>query len=149
MKHTLRQSSARRRDQIAAIADTELTDMLRLAGVEKIHALPAGPAVRGEIEDAVRHWLADRDIGVIVIGADHAALISETIAEFRSRSKLWPVIVELPGLQGEWETDIIGFYQTMARRYLGLEIVLDDGSEDTLAEGDESTAANHSTARTT
>jgi vacuolar-type H+-ATPase subunit F/Vma7 len=116
--------------QIAVLADPELADAMRLAGVRRTRALRAAPGAASAVDEALREWLAAEDIGVIVIGADHAELARGLIASFRKGKRISPIIVEVPSQSGSWQADATQYYQQLGREFLGLEIMLqDDGSE--------------------
>jgi vacuolar-type H+-ATPase subunit F/Vma7 len=114
------------RKEIAVLADPELVDALRLAGVRRARALRAGSDAASIITEALREWLAADEVGLVVVGADHAALAREAVGEFRRGRRLLPVIVEVPAQDGAWPADATEYYQRMGREYLGLEIVLQE-----------------------
>jgi vacuolar-type H+-ATPase subunit F/Vma7 len=124
------------RKEIAVLADPELVDALRLAGVHRVRALRAEPGAAGAVAETLRAWLVSDQVGAVVIGADHAALARDVVAEFRRGKRISPVIVEVPSRDGAWATDATEYYQQLGRAYLGLEIVL-QGTE---ASTDEATA---------
>jgi len=116
--------------RIVVMADPELVDALRLAGVRTTRALRAGPDSASAVGETLQEWLAAEDIGVIVIGADHAELARALISAFRRGKRISPVIVEVPSHNGSWEADSTQYYQQLGRKFLGLEIMLqDDESE--------------------
>lgn len=112
--------------QIVVMADSELVDAMRLAGVRRTRALRAGPGSASAVGETLREWLAAEDIGVIVIGADHAALARDLISAFRNSKRISPVIVEVPSRDGSWQADATAYYQQLGREFLGLEIMLQD-----------------------
>jgi vacuolar-type H+-ATPase subunit F/Vma7 len=121
--------------QIAAIGDPELTTALRLAGVRRTRAIRAEPGAAPAIAETLGQWLAADEIGLIVIGADHAALARDLVSGFRASRRLSPVIVEVPSRDGAWATDATDYYQRLGREFLGLEIVLQDDDVDALHSG--------------
>ena len=146
MRTTRREAGATDR-AVAALADPELVDALRLAGVERTRALRAEPEAAETVEETLREWLADESLGVVIIGADHAALAAETISRIRHGRRLSPVIVQVPSRDGAWAADTTEYYQALSREFLGLEVVLRDGEdgaegtqEEHLAEGAENTS---------
>jgi vacuolar-type H+-ATPase subunit F/Vma7 len=112
--------------QIVVMADPELVDAMRLAGVRRTRALRAGPGTAAAVDETLREWLAAEDIGVIVIGADHAELARGLISAFRKGKRISPVIVEVPSQNGSWQADATQYYQQLGREFLGLEIMLQD-----------------------
>jgi vacuolar-type H+-ATPase subunit F/Vma7 len=112
--------------QIAILADQELVDAMRLAGLSRTRALRAHAGSTAAVCETLGEWLMEEEIGVIVIGADHAALASELISSVRRGKRISPVIVEVPSRDGAWRADAAQYYQTLGRKFLGLEIVLRD-----------------------
>jgi vacuolar-type H+-ATPase subunit F/Vma7 len=119
--------------QIAILADPELVDAMRLAGIRRTRALRAHGGAAAAIGETLREWLATDEIGVIIIGADHAALARELISGLRRGKRISPVIIEVPSRDGAWQADAVQYYQRLGREFLGLEIVL---QEEALATGD-------------
>jgi vacuolar-type H+-ATPase subunit F/Vma7 len=115
--------------RVAVMADPELVDALRLAGVSRTCALRAGAGAAEAVDKTLREWLAADDTGVIVIGADHAALVRDRVAACRKSRRITPVIVEVPSRDGAWQADATDYYQQLCREFLGLEIVLQDGKD--------------------
>jgi vacuolar-type H+-ATPase subunit F/Vma7 len=143
MKTTRREAGAME-GAVAVLADAQLVDAMRLAGVERTRTLRAEPEAAESVEETLREWLADESLGVVIIGADHAALAAEAISRIRHGRRLSPVIVQVPSRDGAWESDATAYYQVLSREFLGLEVVLRDGEdgaqgaqEEHLAEGAE------------
>ena len=135
MRTTLHSPSERPRE-IAVLAERELVDALRLAGVSRFRALPADKKVRDELNEALREWLGSEVIGVIILGEEHAALAGELIGAVRASKRITPVIVSVPSLAHEADEDFAGRYQALARRFLGMDIVLQEGADDEGRGGD-------------
>jgi vacuolar-type H+-ATPase subunit F/Vma7 len=112
--------------RLAVMAEPELVNALRLAGVGRTRSLRAEAGAAETVDETLREWLAEDEIGVIVIGAEHAALVRDRIAAYRKGKRTTPVIVEVPSRDGAWQDDATGYYQQLCREFLGLEIVLQD-----------------------
>ena len=126
MRKTLHSPSEQPRE-IAVLAERGLVDALRLAGVGRFRALPADKKMRDEVNETLREWLGNEAIGVIVIGEEHAALVGEQIGAVRASKRITPVIVSVPSLGDAADEDFAGRYQALARRFLGMDIVLQEG----------------------
>lgn len=114
---------------VAVLADPELVGALRLAGVGRTLGLRAVPEATETVEETLREWLADASLGVVIVGADHAALAIEAIGRFRHTRRVSPVIVQVPSRDGAGGVDATTYYQALGREFLGLEVVLRDGEE--------------------
>jgi vacuolar-type H+-ATPase subunit F/Vma7 len=122
---------------IAVLADLELTQALRLAGIHRTRALDASAAgAKQRVRDTLREWLDSDELGLIIIGTGHAALVSDDLDALKASKRLLPVIIEVPSRDGAWQADSTRFYQALSRKYLGLEIVLDERAPAT-ADGQE------------
>jgi vacuolar-type H+-ATPase subunit F/Vma7 len=114
--------------EIAVLADPELVDALRLAGVGRSEALRAHEVAAQRVREILADWLADEAIAVIVIGVAHARLVAAELAEHRHSRRARPVLVQVPSLGDGGERAAADYYHELGREFLGLEIVL-QGSE--------------------
>lgn len=112
--------------QIAVIADPELVDAMRLAGIRRTRSMRARASNAALVGETLREWLATEDVGVIIIGADHAALVPELLSRLRNGKRISPLVIEVPSRDGAWQADSTQYYQRLGREFLGLEIVLQD-----------------------
>ena len=146
---TVRHETATQERALAVLAEPELVDALRLAGIERTRALRATPDAAQRVQETLREWLADESLGVVIIGTAHAALAAEMIRSFRHGRRPSPVIVQVPSRDGEWEADARAYYQALGREFIGLELVLRGGEEDAEgAEGAENTSRAESAENT-
>jgi vacuolar-type H+-ATPase subunit F/Vma7 len=117
-------SEGSRAQEIAVIADPEIVDALRLAGVGRSEALRADEAATPRVRQILGDWLADATVAVIVIGVAHARLVAAELAGHRHSRRIRPVVVQVPSLGDGRERDSLDYYHELGREFLGLEIVL-------------------------
>jgi vacuolar-type H+-ATPase subunit F/Vma7 len=117
-------SEGSRAQEIAVIADPEIVDALRLAGVGRSEALRADEAATPRVRRILGDWLADATVAVIVIGVAHARLVAAELAGHRHSRRIRPVVVQVPSLGDGRERDSLDYYHELGREFLGLEIVL-------------------------
>lgn len=120
-------SKGNRAQEIAVIADPEIVDALRLAGVGRSEALRADEAAAPRIRQILGDWLEDAALAVIVIGVAHARLVAAELAGHRHSRRVRPVVVQVPSLGDGGERDSLDYYHQLGREFLGLEIVLQPG----------------------
>lgn len=120
-------SKGNRAQEIAVIADPEIVDALRLAGVGRSEALRADEAAAPRVRQILGDWLEDAAVAVIVIGAAHARLVAAELAGHRHSRRVRPVVVQVPSLGDGGERDSVDYYHQLGREFLGLEIVLQPG----------------------
>jgi len=113
-----------RAQEIAVLADPELVDALRLAGIGRAEALRAHEAAAPGVRRILAEWLEDEAVSVIVIGAAHATLVAAELAEHRHSRRAHPVVVQVPSLGDGGERAAADYYHELGREFLGLEIVL-------------------------
>ena len=113
-----------RAQEIAVLADPELVDALRLAGIGRSEALRAQPAAAARVRQMLAAWLEDDAVAVIVIGVAHARLVAAELAEHRHSRRAHPVVVQVPSLGDGGERAAADYYHELGREFLGLEIVL-------------------------
>jgi vacuolar-type H+-ATPase subunit F/Vma7 len=116
-----------RAQEIAVVADPEIVNALRLAGVGRSEALRADEAAAPKVRQVLGDWLEDAAVAVIVIGAAHARLVAAELAGHRHSRRVRPVVVQVPSLGDGGETDSLDYYHQLGREFLGLEIVLQPG----------------------
>lgn len=117
-------SEGSRAQEIAVIADPEIVDALRLAGVGRSEALRADEAATPRVRQVLGDWLADATVAVIVIGVAHARLVAAELAGHRHSRHIRPVVVQVPSLGDGRERDSLDYYHELGREFLGLDIVL-------------------------
>jgi vacuolar-type H+-ATPase subunit F/Vma7 len=112
--------------QIAVMAGEDLVGALRLAGVRMVKVIGAEPAAANTVRRTLQDWVAQEEIGVIVVAAEFAALARELIDSLRAQQRIFPVILEVPSPEDARHADVAAYYRKLSRDFLGLEIVLQE-----------------------
>ncbi|MBE9514104.1 MAG: V-type ATP synthase subunit F [Chloroflexi bacterium] len=107
---------------IAAIGDKELVDGLRLVGISKYCIVQDDRNIAGDVRKALNEFLADADVGVIVILEGYAEYVEDLMTRVRQDKRTTPVIIEVPSKFGTKYPDIVGYYKEFARQFIGFDI---------------------------
>ena len=108
--------------EVAVIGDQELVNVLRLAGVRKTHAIPGERNAAEEVRSTLQEYVADPDVGVVVLLEEFADIAGDTVAQIKQSKSVLPVIVEVPSKQGTKHPDVVGYYKRFSRKFLGFDI---------------------------
>jgi len=105
---------------IAVIGDEELVSGLRLAGVRHYQVIKDEDA--SEIRKALTEFMAEPDIGIIVILEDYAKHIGDLVARAKEAKVSPPVIIEVPSKYGTRYEDVGKYYKAYIRKFIGFDI---------------------------
>lgn len=109
-----------RRLDIAIIGDEDLVSGLRLAGVRHYRVIKEEDA--SEIREALTEFMAEPDIGIIVILEDYAKHIEDLVAQAKETKVSPPVIIEVPSKYGTRYEDVAKYYKAYIRKFIGFDI---------------------------
>ena len=115
-------STSIRNMDIAVIGDMELVSALRLAGLRKTKAIQGERNLTEDIRKSLQDYMADPDVGVVVITEDYAEMVDDTIADLRQAKGVLPVVVQVPSKRGTRYPDVVGYYKQFSRKFLGFDI---------------------------
>jgi len=115
-------STSIRNMDIAVIGDMELVSALRLAGLRKTKAIQGERNLAEDIRKSLQDYMADPDVGVVVIMEDYAEMVEDTIADLRQAKGVLPVVVQVPSKRGTRYPDVVGYYKQFSRKFLGFDI---------------------------
>ncbi len=110
--------------EIAVIGDLELVSALRLAGLRKTHAIQEERHAEENIRKALKEYMSDPGVGVVVILEEYAEMVNDTVSEYRQSKSVLPVIVQVPSKRGTRHPDVVAYYKQFSREYLGFDIEL-------------------------
>ncbi len=117
-------TSSIRNMEIAVIGDLELVSTLRLAGLRKTHVIQEERHADESIRKALKEYMSDPEIGVVVILEEFAEMASDAVSAYRQSRSVLPVIVEVPSKRGTKHPDVVAYYKQFSREYLGFDIEL-------------------------
>lgn len=107
---------------IAVVADEDLVNMMRLAGVSKYHIAPQGPGRGEDVRKAVGEWLEEPDLGIIVISEDCVEYVADLLSVVRGGKRLTPVVIDVPSRYEITYPDAGEYYRATVRKVIGFDI---------------------------
>ncbi len=108
--------------KVAVIGDKDLVTALRLAGVSRYYIVDSGHDVREHVREALTRFLAEPDMGIVVLPEDLAQYVKDVVNEARRRKGVMPVIVVVPTKFGTKYPDPRAYYRGLIRESIGFEL---------------------------
>jgi len=114
-----------RKLDIAVIGDEDLVNGMRLAGISKYHIIgEKDPDVSENIREALSTFLAEPEIGIIIIMEDYMGYISDFISRHKRDKKTIPIIIDVPSKFGTKYKDITRYYEQVIKKSIGFDVRL-------------------------
>ena len=107
---------------VAVIGDEDLVSGMRLAGVSHYHIVKGEDDARGEVREVLSDLTAESDIGVVVLQEDYLPYVEDIVKQLREGKRLTPIIIEVPSKYGTRYEDIVGYYRSFVRKFVGFDI---------------------------
>lgn len=107
---------------MAVIADEELVNGLRLAGVSKYYTIKGNHDVREDVRKALTELLAEPDVGIVIMLEDYAQYVEDLMTQVRKKRGTTLVIVEVPSKFGTKYPDAREYYRALIRESIGFEV---------------------------
>lgn len=105
---------------MAVIGDEDLVNGLRLGGVSRYRIIEEEN--RDEIRDALTEFMADPEIGIVVILESYAGYVEDIVSKAAERKTSSTVIVEVPSKYGTEHKDVTKYYKAYIRKFIGFDI---------------------------
>jgi len=99
----------------AVIGNRNMTLGFSLAGVKKMRVVETPQ----ETEEALKHFLVDPEVGVIILLDSLAESIRPYMDKIQVKKEVFPIVVEVPGKEGARATDPIN---RLIRRAVGIDV---------------------------
>ncbi|MDI6888637.1 MAG: V-type ATP synthase subunit F [Methanocellales archaeon] len=99
----------------AVIGDRNMTLGFSLAGVKKMRVAETPR----ETEEALKHFLVDPEIGIIMLLDSLAESIRPFMNKVQGRKEVYPIVVEVPGKEGSRAIDPIN---RLIRKAVGIDV---------------------------
>lgn len=103
--------------RVACVGDPTTVRGMRLAGAHVTIAVE--PMDRERAEEAVEALRGTPDLAVAILTSDVARLAAGTLSRWASRKGLYPIIVEVPAIDGEGGEDRV---KALVRRAVGMDL---------------------------
>jgi len=107
---------------IAVVADEDLVNMMRLAGVSRYHIVRQDPGRGEEVRKALGQLLEDPDVGIIVIPEEYVEYAADLLAAVRGGKRMTPLVIEVPSRYEATYRDAREYYQAIIRKFIGFDI---------------------------
>jgi len=107
---------------IAVIGDTDLVNMLRLAGVSRYHIIEGNSNTEEDVRKALSELIGEPDSSIVAIQEDYVKYVGDLIAQVAEGKRLTPVIIEVPSKYGAKYPNVTEYYRTFVRKLIGFDI---------------------------
>ena len=109
---------------IAVVGGSNLTTLLRLAGVGKYHTIEKDGSFEASLRETMTELINNSGISIIAIQADYAVYVRDMIDEVVEDKRLTPVIIEVPSGSGTQEENAAEYYRAFVRKFVGFDIAI-------------------------
>jgi vacuolar-type H+-ATPase subunit F/Vma7 len=114
--------STERKSSIAVIGGSNLTTLLRLAGVGNYHTIEDDSSLETGIREVMTDLINNPSVSIIAIQSDYAKYIRDMKDKVSEDKRLTPVIIEVPSGDDTSEENAAAYYRAFVRKYVGFDI---------------------------
>ena len=111
-----------RKSGIAVIGGSNLTTLLRLAGVGHYYTIEADDTLENSLRETMSNVINNFSISIIAIQSDYATYVRDMIDRVMEDKRLTPVIIEVPSDSSVKEEDAAAYYSAFVRKFVGFDI---------------------------
>ncbi|HEY94842.1 MAG TPA: hypothetical protein G4O15_07885 [Dehalococcoidia bacterium] len=111
-----------RKSSIAVVGGSNLTTLLRLAGVGNYHTIEDDSALDTSIREIMAKLVNNPAVSIIAIQSDYAVHIRDMIDQVIEDKRLKPIIIEVPSGSGATEESAAEHYRAFVRKFVGFDI---------------------------
>ncbi|UCC16246.1 MAG: hypothetical protein JSU58_07685 [Dehalococcoidales bacterium] len=110
------------KSSIAVVGGSNLTILLRLAGVGNYYTVDDDGSLETSVRDVMTDLINDNTVSIIAIQSDYAVHVRDMIERVIESKRLTPVIIEVPSGKGEVEESAAAYYRAFVRKFVGFDI---------------------------
>ena len=114
--------SIEKKPSIAVVGGSNLTTLLRLAGVGNYHTIEDDASLETDIRKVMTELINSSSVSIIAIQSDYANFVRDMIDKVSEDKRLTPVIIEVPSGGGTSEENAAEYYRTFVRKFVGFDI---------------------------
>ncbi|OGN86862.1 MAG: hypothetical protein A2158_07565 [Chloroflexi bacterium RBG_13_46_14] len=114
--------TSERQSGIAVVGGSNLTTLLRLAGVGNYYTIEDDASLETSVRDVMSDLINDHVVSIIAIQSDYAVHVRDMIDRVVEDKRLTPVIIEVPSGSGAVEENAATYYRAFVRKFVGFDI---------------------------
>ena len=111
-----------RKSGIAVVGGSNLTTLLRLAGIGDYHTIENDSSFESNLRETMTEFINNSDISIIAIQSDYAMHVRDMIDRVVEEKRLTPVIIEVPSDSSAKEENAAEYYRAFVRKFVGFDI---------------------------
>lgn len=111
-----------RQSGIAVVGGSNLTTLLRLAGIGNYHTIENDDSLETSLRETMTELINNSSVSIIAIQSDYAVYVSDMIDRVVEDKRLTPVIIEVPSGGGEKVENAAEYYRAFVRKFVGFDI---------------------------
>lgn len=114
--------TSERQSGIAVIGGSNLTTLLRLAGVSHYYYIEDDSTLENSLRETMTNVINNPAISIIAIQSDYAVHVRDMIDQVVEDKRLTPVIIEVPSGGESVEENAAAYYRAFVRKFVGFDI---------------------------
>lgn len=107
---------------IAIIGDEDLVSGLRLSGVSRYYVIRDSHNIGEDVRKAFTTLIDEPNVGLVAIQEDYVKYVEDLMAQVKQRSKMTPIIIDVPSKYGTKYPDITRYYKDYIRKFIGFDV---------------------------
>ena len=111
-----------RKASIAIVGGSNLTALLRLAGVGNYYTIEDNSSLETNLRETMSLLINNPAVSIIAIQSDYAVYVRDMINRVIEDRRLTPVIIEVPSGTGTKEENAAEYYRAFVRQFVGFDI---------------------------
>ena len=111
-----------RTSSIVVVGGSNLTTLLRLAGVGNYHTIEDDASLETGIREVMTDLINSPSVSIIAIQSDYANYVRDIIDKVSEDKRLTPVIIEVPSGGDTSEENAAEYYRLFVRKFVGFDI---------------------------
>ncbi|UCD08988.1 MAG: hypothetical protein JSU79_11675 [Dehalococcoidales bacterium] len=111
-----------KKSSIAVVGGSNLTALLRLAGVGNYYTIEDNSSLETNLRETISLLINDPAVSIIAIQSDYAVDVRDIIDRVTEDKRLTPVIIEVPSGTGTKEENAAEYYRAFVRKFVGFDI---------------------------
>ncbi len=114
--------TSERKSIISVVGNSNLTTLLRLAGVGNYYTIEDNDSLETNVREAMSNLINNPAVSIIAIQTDYAILVRDMIDRVVEDKRLTPVIIEVPSGVSMEEENAAEYYRAFVRKFVGFDI---------------------------
>lgn len=107
---------------IAVVGGSNLTTLLRLAGVGNYYTIEDDAALETSVRGVMSDLINNHSVSIIAIQSDYAVHVRDMIERVVEDKRLTPVIIEVPSGSSGVDESAAAYYRAFVRKFVGFDI---------------------------